>query len=340
MADENDEKQPIYEDDEPEGGLFRWMSALVVMLAVAGFFGLAWYAYRNGGDTVDEKDVELIKAEKTPVKEAPANPGGMQIPNQDKTVYGLISGKTEKPVVERILPAPEEPLPRTGDTQTWMSDTLKNKNAAGDESAKPTAPAASDDTDTNTPAPKEQFNPAKLRAVTPSVPVTQTQVATAAPASAAPTAPVTPVPAATAPAPKPAAIVPAPAPAAAPIKSATPAADKKPANDSDDADNDDDKKPAAKPEAKPTAATPPAGTRVQLGAYKSQGEAESNWNKIARQFEDDVKGKQHYVVRADLGSKGVYYRLQMAPFASSADAEQFCLDFVSAGQGCIVTKGK
>jgi hypothetical protein len=333
MADEEDDEnqQPIYDDDENEGGVFRWMSVLVVILAVAGFFGLAWYAYRNGGETVDEKDVELIKADKTPVKEAPANPGGMQIPNQDKTVYGLISGKTEKPVVERILPAPEEPMPRaSGDTETWMSDSLKHKidggKTAGTQVIEPNNTTAEA-------LPKEQFNPAKVRDA--AIPAPDSQAAGALPsvapsvqvAAATPKAlPVIP-PASSAP--------PVPAVAPAQPKATAPAAASKPA--ANDSDEDEEKKPATPPA---SVAAPPAGIRVQLGAYKSQGEAESNWARIAHKFSDDMADKQHYIVRADLGGKGVFYRLQLAPFPSSGDAEQFCLDFVSAGQGCIVAQGK
>src|ERR1700722_19223590 len=101
-----------YNDDDSESsGFFRWLQAIVVLFAFGGFFGLAWYAYKSG-DSMDDKDIELVKVEKTPVKEAPENPGGMQIPNQDKSVYSLIdnNGKADKPVVERIMPATEEPV--------------------------------------------------------------------------------------------------------------------------------------------------------------------------------------------------------------------------------------
>jgi hypothetical protein len=346
MADDDENTQPVYDDDEQENGVFRWMSALVVLLAVAGFFGLAWYAYKSGGDAVDEKDVELVKADKTPVKEAPANPGGMQIPNQDKTVYGLISGKTEKPVVERILPAPEEPLPR-GDTETWMSDSVKNKTSGEVEAMKgiPSEAPPADEDAAPPAAPREQFNPAKAR-VASSAPVQPVQVADATPAvrAAPPAAAPKPVAPAKAPAPQPVAAQPAsppaqaPAPTSAPVKKATQAKASQDADDADDTDDTDEKTPAPKADA--AASPPPPGPRVQLGAYKSQAEADSNWRKISTKFSDEVRGKQHFVVRVDLGKKGVYYRLQLAPFGSSHAAEEFCLDFVSAGQGCILAKGK
>jgi cell division septation protein DedD len=342
MADEDDEKQPVYDDEDQESPLFKWLSAMVVLLAIAGFFGLAWYAYKNGGETVDEKDVELVHADKTPVKEAPANPGGMQIPNQDKTVYGLISGKTEKPVVERILPAPEEPLPRTGNgnTETWMSDSVKNKSG-GEVETKVASAAPASDSDTDTPAPKEQFNPAKVRSAAQSAPVTPP--ASVQPA-AVPVAPISPVAtvdkvASTMPV-QAKAVTPPPGGAVHPAPAPVPV-QKPPAKVvAEDTDDTEDAKPAAKPEPKPSAQPAPAGVRVQLGAYKSQGEADGRWAKISQQFSDDLKGKQHYVMRADLGKKGVYYRLQVMPFASGKEADEFCLDFVSAGQPCFPTKGK
>jgi hypothetical protein len=381
MADEEEDSRPVaYDDDETESGMFRWMSALVVLLAVAGFFGLAWYAYKSGGEAVDEKDVEIVKADKTPIKEAPANPGGMQIPNQDKTVYGLISGKTEKPVVERILPAPEEPLQR-GDTETWMSDSVKNKGDDIDgetDVAKPESPVREDALSPAAPG-KEQFNPAKALAAhagekpvmataAPVTPVTTTDKAAPPAASkqvaaVAGTASSTPLANAAAP---------------APGQKTAQAEPQHHADDSDTEDADDDiklqmkpiDKPAEKPAAKPVEKlvnkpqekvaekpapkkttkvetkikTPPAalpsGARVQLGAYKSQSEAEKNWSRISGKFAEDLSGKKHYIVRVDLGKKGVYYRLQLAPFSSARDAESFCLDIVSGGQGCILAKGK
>ena len=133
MADNDD----IGYDEEAEStGFFKWLQIGVVLFAVAGFFALAWYAY-NSTDTIDEKNVEVIHAEKTPVKEAPANPGGMQIPNQDKAVYSLITNnKNEKTVAERILPATEEPVNRENDAETWVSDKVKNNAPASDAPSK------------------------------------------------------------------------------------------------------------------------------------------------------------------------------------------------------------
>ena len=48
-----------------------------------------------------------------PVKVRPENPGGLQVPNRDKLVYGRLQkgGEAEGPPIERLLPKPEAPLP-------------------------------------------------------------------------------------------------------------------------------------------------------------------------------------------------------------------------------------
>jgi len=364
MVENDNDKPPAYEDEENETGFFRWMSSVVVLLAVAGFFGLAWYAYKNGGEPVDEKDVEIVHASKTPVKEAPANPGGMQIQNQDKTVYGLINGnKTEKPTVERILPPAEEPIKRGGDTETWMSDKAKSK-IDGDDAAKNATAAPVIPVEDITEKKTEQFNPAKIRAAEDSTapekenlmkpadaevqmadatpPATAQKTPEPAPATAAVTAvaPVTtPTPASPAPT-TPAPVTPPSAPPAAPVAAAAPEPETTPAA-TPVTETEDTSEPAPAPAPKkPAAAKTASGPRVQLGAYKSEAEAKADWAKISKIFSDNVSDKEHYIVRVDLGDKGVFYRLQVGPFASSKTAEHYCLDFVSAGRACFLAKRK
>ena len=77
-----------------------------------------------------------------------------------------------------------------------------------------------------------------------------------------------------------------------------------------------------------------SGKRVQLGAFKSQEEAEKNWNVIRAKYAYKLEGKEHRVIRVDLGAKGIFYRLHVLPFASAANAQSFCGSI--APQGCFV----
>src|SRR3546814_6279631 len=45
------------------------------------------------------------------MKVAPENPGGLQVPHQEKTVYNQIDERADDSRVERLLPPPEAPQP-------------------------------------------------------------------------------------------------------------------------------------------------------------------------------------------------------------------------------------
>lgn len=77
----------------------------IALAAVVGWFVLSPRYSENA-------DVELpvIRRPQTAVKVQPVEPGGMEILNQDKSVYDIIEKKdTTAPVVENLLPPPEEP---------------------------------------------------------------------------------------------------------------------------------------------------------------------------------------------------------------------------------------
>jgi len=100
--------------------------------------------------------------------------------------------------------------------------------------------------------------------------------------------------------------------------------------------------PAA-PQPRPAAPAPTAGAGalsgthvVQVGAFGSQNEADTNWSRMQTRLGDFVSGKSPDVERADLGARGVFYRLRIGPFSSSADAKTFCDGLKTRGQDCLV----
>jgi hypothetical protein len=61
-----------------------------------------------------ERAVPLIVADNAPFRVRPADPGGMQVPNQDQLVYQRMAGAPVAPSgrrIEVLLPPPEAPLP-------------------------------------------------------------------------------------------------------------------------------------------------------------------------------------------------------------------------------------
>lgn len=77
---------------------------------------------------------------------------------------------------------------------------------------------------------------------------------------------------------------------------------------------------------------------VQLGAYRSKDDAQSEYAQKQNKYGDIIKGYNVHYKYADLGAKGIYYRLQIGPMAET-EAQSVCnriLEITSGG--CLVTK--
>ena len=80
------------------------LRAVVLSIAVAGLAGGSWWAgHSSKPATEDLSAVPEIHPDTAPVKVVPANPGGMQVPDQDSVLLNR-EGKTPP---EELLPPPE-----------------------------------------------------------------------------------------------------------------------------------------------------------------------------------------------------------------------------------------
>ena len=75
--------------------------------------------------------------------------------------------------------------------------------------------------------------------------------------------------------------------------------------------------------------------KVQLGAFRSQADAEAQWQKIRSSHLDLLNGKPYQIVRADLGAKGIYYRLRAGGAPSEAAAKSLCKTLDARKQPCL-----
>lgn len=320
--DEEKIDAPEYREEEADNGFLRWISVAVVCVAIAGFFALAWYAYHTGSaESVKEEELATVEADASPMKEAPADPGGMEFPHQDKTVYDTIaSGNPSKPAAERVLPAPEEPVrldePKT---QTWvyssdtesagtsgqnlkvyqseevMSKTPRVEPKISADSSVSLEAKAGDAASNKNPQTKENAPPippvvSTVLPATPSVEVESVPVATKA-------------------------------------RSALSEIRKEAKKLS--------VAPMLKVPEKKSESSSSSGARVQIGAFKSEAEARTQLAKISQKHAA-VASKKEAIARADLGAKGVFYRLQLTGFTTAAEAKSFCASLSAKGQGCFV----
>jgi len=76
--------------------------------------------------------------------------------------------------------------------------------------------------------------------------------------------------------------------------------------------------------------------QVQLAALRSREAAQNAWSGFQRTAPDLFYGANLDVQRADLGAKGVFYRLRIGSFADREAAKGFCADVKATGKDCMV----
>jgi hypothetical protein len=84
-------------------------------------------------------------------------------------------------------------------------------------------------------------------------------------------------------------------------------------------------------------ATHPGTYFVQVASYRSEDAAGVGWNEFRAEFGSMLRGKRQDVARADLGDRGVHYRLRVAGFDSREAASDFCDQLKARERECLVT---
>lgn len=110
-AEDEDDYYTYDATDEDEEGR-RPLVILAIIALIVVFAGVVFLAYKQGLRQGAQGNPPIIRADSNPVKVAPTNPGGIQIPHQDRAVYDRLSGSTDttKQDAEHLLPTPEEPM--------------------------------------------------------------------------------------------------------------------------------------------------------------------------------------------------------------------------------------
>ncbi len=85
--------------------------------------------------------------------------------------------------------------------------------------------------------------------------------------------------------------------------------------------------------AKPAAASAGGAYKIQLGAFKSEAEARTQWGKIIAKHGDVISGSP-VIVRAALPN-GVFYRLRATGYGTADAAKAACAKLSARGQACF-----
>lgn len=323
MADDDFDMEPVVPRDrkvkkKKKGGALKvGLIVLLILLVLIGAVAWgAWYFWLSEwyGSPADG-EVPVIRADTTSIKVKPKDPGGMAVPDRDKLVYKRMNGEgTPVPSgVERLLPPAEEPT---------VLPAVPQPNAAAVAPAPP---------------------PVTPQAVVPqtSAPVPPSSVATTQPPPNAVPAPTVSV----APAPPPMPTKPA-AKDGAPVSLAPKPLQTAPAPTTEPT------KPKTQPPVAVATKTPPPAPvrttrmggnayRIQLGAVRSEDAAKKEWRRLKAKHKDVLGSLALSVIRADLGAKGIYYRLRAGPLADRDAADRACGTLKSRKVPCFpVAPGK
>ena len=301
--------------------------AIGITLGLAVAAGAGWYFFRGSGLTFTPGEVGFIKADQTPYKIRPDNPGGMQVENQDKLVYDRVAKGNAPARVENLLPPAEEPkappvkpqaetppAPAPAKVETPLlpepAKVEPPKPASAPELAKAPDPAKVEPAKVEPPKPEPSKPEPVKEAAKPAVPEPDPLAAAVAAATGGRTSATGPI----AVAPQAATPAETPAPAAKPAETQTAAAVPSPA----------------------TASGP--AFQIQLASVLSEDAAMAEWKRVSGKNKDLLGAYTPAVTKADLGDRGVFYRLRAGPLADKAAADALCASLAAVNVGCIVVK--
>ncbi len=330
------------------------LGTLTVALLGGGAYWLGESHSENPGE------IPTIAAAQ-PIKQKPDQPGGIDIPHQDVTVFQQLDKREEeeKQPVEHLLPQSKAPESIVTQTVSSAAPVQSSEGAAGQvsgaegmqvpppvketggvENLMPSArgPSAAAALPTNAPeAAAQQTLPVSVSAPAEPKAATPEKIEPAKPAPVEAAAPVK-------------AVQPAPQPKevhhAAASAPAMPKKEKQvvaAASLPEELFTGDPEKqiqklkdtPSATPE-KQAAAT--GRFAIQLASIPSQATASAEMQKLQSRYASLLKAHPLRLVTANLPGKGTYYRVQTQPSLSEAEAKSLCASIKGAGGSCLLAK--
>lgn len=316
-------------------------ATVALLLTGAAFAGIIIASYPDGDQPGD--NIPVITADATPLREAPSDPGGMAVAHEDSTIYGSIrsAGLQETPPIENLLAA-EKPV------EAPSADALASLGAPGQpEVAKESSEESGGSTVSAVEPAAGDLQPAapvEMAEADPLNPSSTNEAGEAqAPSQSMAEAGGIPMKADAAPAEKPAMAPAASTPETlAYVRSVL---ENKDAPKDMAAASSTDAEPAEMPAIEPAsgaaasvgAAIKPGSTYIQLASIASESAASKEWTKLQKTH-SSLSGLEYRVQRADLGAKGVFFRIQAGPM--SKDSAKSVCNAIKAQKpgGCIIVQ--
>jgi tetratricopeptide (TPR) repeat protein len=80
-----------------------------------------------------------------------------------------------------------------------------------------------------------------------------------------------------------------------------------------------------------------SGWTVQIASATSEDAAMATWKKMQSRFKV-LKSQDPNIVKADLGSKGIFYRVRLGSYDAQGDAKKACSKLKAGGVSCYISK--
>lgn len=307
------------------GGQTMRLFIVVTVLAAVGFGG--WYML--GDQDPHSAGLPIVRADIESIKTRPEDPGGMQVPNRDKTVYDRVSGN-EGNKIERLLPEPEQPLEMPRPTLSLPNMQQKAKSTTAQAPETQPEPATASET---TPSKPTTPPPAVTFTEEPVGPIAESPAPIAPPA--APTSPEVSVAQVGDNAPR--ALTKRVAPTTKPQQSTVPAQDQQGLTDKIAAVLQEETQANLTPQPKAPPSQTDKGYSVQILSSKNQKAVEAARLKLISAQKDLLSAQNTRTVQADLGpEKGIYYRLRVGPYPERNAANQLCSTLKQRQVECFI----
>lgn len=278
-------------------------TAGLVAFSIIVFGSIVIYAYNQGksASTDVSGDTPLITASADPFKVRPGDEGGESIAYKDSLAYQQIEPAGGEDV-ENLLPPPENAMEKPAVEMNEQELSAQSKEIMNTPQAEQYAVAAN--------AFEDPANGTKYDAIAPAAGNAEAEPQESATTQSEP---------------------------AQPVEAKT-------------ADNADMvvaavEQPSAEAAKQEAAATASANTapitgdyRVQLASFTAKADAEAAWTKMQKKYAPHLDNVTMGVTRADLGAKGIYYRLNVVNLSKNS-ATSLCDTIKNINpEGCLVAK--
>jgi len=275
--------QPIENIEEKKATVGRSQQIFLSAVLGIGLAGLvSWFIFSPEYSKIENVEIPVVRRPQTAVKVQPADPGGMEIPNQDKTIYDIVEKKADtEERVEKLLPPPEDPVALEIQSPNESQEIVENKEsdvvAAAEEILQAQEQAAAADMGDKAVIEKEVVSIKERPIETVEAPVVKAKEEFVNK-----------------------------------VKQEAVGSDKK-----------ED--------------IPSGRWQVQLISSPNSAAVDKAWKDLKRKY-PALESLPHETETADLGSKGLFYRLMVGAFMDRGDADKLCNTIKNSGGTCLVKK--